>query len=278
MKTKTTLKFLIAAMLFSLFAVKIKAQIVYTDIDPDTTIYMPVVPWNIDSSHVYYLDLNGNDTIDMNIIIRNYYQYSGGPNFGKSLYILRETDSFVSGGCAIGGSREDISSGDTINEKLNWDEIKYLFHSLNFMSFTCELPDLDTYFGLMIFAVSDTLYGWVRCSATDTSITIKDYAYNSTSNEYILAGQTVSGYDTLTLKNQINIYESNNSLNVDFSNVLFAQGLIKIYNTFGVLLKTASIIGLNNTLNISEISQGIYIIRIETPSAILNKQIYIQGN
>ncbi|MDD3875661.1 MAG: hypothetical protein PHT69_03515 [Bacteroidales bacterium] len=43
MKTKTTLLIFTAALLISLFAAKTKAQIVYVDIEPDTTIYVPDV-------------------------------------------------------------------------------------------------------------------------------------------------------------------------------------------------------------------------------------------
>ncbi len=130
MKTKTTLKFFIVAMLLSLHVTKTDAQIVYTDIDPDTTIYLPKVPWNYDSAHHYHLDLNGNDTIDFNITIRHYYYYSLGHNYGERLYIVQETDGLVYGACAPGGVREDISTNDTINSDLSWYSIKYLFYEI----------------------------------------------------------------------------------------------------------------------------------------------------
>jgi hypothetical protein len=55
----------------------------------------------------------------------------------------------------------------------------------------------DVYFGLKLVVDSNTYYGWVRCDATDTSVTIKDYAYNSIPNGYILAGLTIGGIEDL---------------------------------------------------------------------------------
>jgi len=279
MKTKTTIKILTAALVIWLSAVKTNAQIVYTDIDLDTTIYEPNVQY-IDSLTYYSIDLNFDSINDFVFVARHYKnQNQEGTELSYNVFFNSCVNCKVTGGCTEFGVRNDIYFNDTIYQNLIWDvKMNILFDVFGLGAMYCELPIGDIYIGMKFIKNTNTYFGWVRCSATDTSITIKDYAYNSTPDEYILVGQTVTGNDTLTLKNNINIYESSNTLNIDFSNALLAQGTIKLYNTFGVLLKTVTVNGLNNSLSLTGITQGIYIIRVETPNAILNKQIYLQGN
>ena len=57
-------------------------------------------------------------------------------------------------------------------------------------------PDVAGYLGLKLISGGHSYYGWVRINITDgsTSFTVKDYAYNSTPDQAILAGQTSADY------------------------------------------------------------------------------------
>ena len=249
-------------------------QIVYTDIDPDTTIYVPNVPYNVDASKSYIFDLN-NDTIgDFRFIARN-YSYSG--SYGIILSLMKCNSNLVSGGCADGGIREDIYLYDTISNKLYWNTDKHIRFAVNSL-FYCDLPVGDIYFGLMLLNGIDTLYGWVRCSATNNSITIKDYAYSTISDMPILAGQITSGTESLSPSDIISIHENNGFLTVDFSGKIDPNGHINIYNYLGVLVKTERINGLSNLVSLRGLTSGIYIVHVETEDRTVNKKIYIQSN
>lgn len=52
----------------------------------------------------------------------------------------------------------------------------------------------DKYLGLKFISGSNTYYGWARFSVSGTAVnaTLKDYAYENTPNQQILAGQTTS--------------------------------------------------------------------------------------
>jgi len=274
MKTKTTFKFFIAALLISLSAAKTKAQIVYVDINPDSTIYVPNVPYYVDASNSFEFNLNNDSIGDFRFDARHYSQQT---SYGVILSLLKHNSNLVSGGCTNGGSREDIFFNDTISEKLNWGSSKHIRFDVNGLWY-CGLPIGDIYFGLMLLNANDTLYGWVRCSATDYSITIKDYSYNTIPNSYILAGQTILGTDTLTLYNDINVYESNGVLNINLSNTIQAQGVIRLYNNAGVLIESIVINGTYNSMALTGIISGIYVVQVELPTGTVNKQIYLQGN
>lgn len=276
MKTKTTLKFFIAALLLSFFVTKTNAQIVYVDIDPDTTIYLPNVPFNVDSANHYEFDINNDLINDFQFTARNFY--FGVQQYGNGLTLASLSNQFVSGGCATGGFREDIILNDTINKNLNWSTNKYLKYTSNANPFFCDIPVGDTYFGLMTFENTDTLYSWIRCSATYNSITVKDYSYNTIPNMPILAGQTILGFDTLTQSNQISIYVSNALLTINLNGILNPQGYIRIYNNQGVLVKTNVINGINNEISLSGILSGIYIVQVQTQTETINKQILLQSN
>jgi len=277
MKTKTTLKIFIAALLISLFAAKTNAQIVYVDIDPDTTIYVPDVsnlPWHPDTSNRFRFDLNDDSIIDYNFHAR---RYSSGSSKGVILSLVCFNNNLVAGGCAAGGNREDIFLNDTISNLLNWDFAKYIYFNVtNF--FYCELPLDDIFFGLMLFVGTDTLYGWARCTATTNSITIKDYAYNTIPNMYILAGQTELGIGNFGQSSNINIFENSGLLYVNITQPAQAQGYIRIYSQQGALIKAVSINGQQNTIPLAGLAQGIYIVQVVTQAEILNKQFFLHGN
>ena len=255
-----------------------KSQIIYTDIDPDTTIFVPNVPYNVDSSNYLTLDINSDLVDDFRFTARNFYDNWGSSQFGIGLSFWKLSNGSVSGGCSVGGYREDIFLHDTIDKRLNWHTFNYILFTVSNVGFNCELPVGDAYFGLLFIDDLDTLYGWVRCSATNNSITIKDYAYNTIPQMPILAGQTYMGIDSLTLYNTINIFESNNTLNVNLSGITQPQGYIRIFNNSGVLTKSSLLNGTSNTISLTGITTGIYVVRVETQLGIINKQIYLQSN
>jgi len=277
MKTKNYLKAVLIILLFTVITSQAKSQIVYTDIDPDTTIYVPNVPYNVDSSNRYVFDLNNDAINDFHFLARNYYDDSQIPQYGVSLLLGTLANGKISGGCATGGYREDIPFNDTINKNLNWYLYKHILFSVWNIGYSCDLPLGDAYFGLKLIKDTDTLYGWVRCSATNNSITIKDYAYNATPNAIILAGQTTSGINSFTINN-LNIYESNNGLIVNIYSITNPQGYIRIFNTNGLLIKSDSITGNNNTISLAGIASGIYLIQIEILNNMVNKIMFLHLN
>ncbi|MDD3875662.1 MAG: T9SS type A sorting domain-containing protein [Bacteroidales bacterium] len=161
---------------------------------------------------------------------------------------------------------------------MNWGQVRYFLFLLNDFGSTCYLPIGDAYIGLKFIESTDTLYGWVRCTATNNSITVKDFAYNTIPNMPILAGQTELGIGNFAPSSNINIFENSGFLYVNITYPAQAQGYIKIYSQQGALVKADSINGQQNTIPLAGLAQGIYIVQVATQSEIVNKQIFLQKN
>ena len=273
MKTKNLLKPLIIVLFFIVINSQTKAQIVYTDIDPDTTIYKPNVQY-LDSNATYAFDLNIDGPTDFSFRARHYsYQIQEG-----TILSIHSIENKITGGCTEFGERNDIYFNDTINQNLIWNNSATILIDVFALPMYCAMPVGDIYFGLKLVIGTDAFYGWVRCTATDTSITIKDYAYNTIPDMYILAGQTIIGIDTLSPIHKLNIYENNNYLWVTFNNFPNPIGHIKIYNNIGQLINNTTITGYVNSISLSGITAGIYIVNVETQIGSINRQIYLQSN
>jgi hypothetical protein len=280
MKTKTNLIIIcLLALLMTNASIETTAQIVYTDI-PDTTVFIPNTS-NSDTANLFYFDLNNDNITDYVFFIGYVHHYDEGHLIsGKSIGIKHKvvnSSTEISGGC-WGFDTNIINVWDTINNQSSWFIVKYIQFYQTLIPWECTIPVGDIFFGLKLVVNTDTLYGWVRCTATDSSITIKDYAYNSNLNSYILAGQTIVGVDIDSLNTLINIFATNGILTVDFNGYQPAQGNIIILNIAGQIIKGSPINGAHNLISLNTMSSGIYIVRIETPEIVINKKMYLQAN
>jgi hypothetical protein len=276
MKTHKIIIPCLMALLFTGIHNQIKAQIVYTDLS-DTTIFIPNVP-KADTSNKLYVDIDNNGINDFIFNAEIFYDYNvGHPIIGKVLGILPSNScNFckVDGGC-FNNFTLFLFNNDTIDSKNTWANFgDVIFYQTNIPYECTEPPLIDFYFGLKLVKNADTLYGWVKCSATDSSITIKDYAYNSVANQYILAGQTISGIDTDSLNTLIHIYTRQRMLIVDLKGIT-GQGDISIINLMGQTLQTTAIIANHSEIRLNSFAQGVYIVRVSTPTVIVNKKMYL---
>ena len=281
MKPKTNLMIIcLLALLMTNASIKTTAQIVYTDIT-DTTIYIPNVVI-IDSGSLYNLDIDNNTIWDFKVWAGTHYDYNGGHpiiwrSTGIDQYFFDDYNR-ISGGC-YNNTMSFLNEGDTIDKSNIWYYFGKIYYTETYSSDQCtSVPNNDFFFGLKLVVNSDTLYGWVRCSATDTSVTIKDYAYNTVPNAAILAGQTIVGVGTDSLNALINIFAANKTLTVDFNGYQPAQGNIMIVNIPGQVIKSSPINGAHNLIPLNATSSGIYIVRVETPDIVVNKKIFFQEN
>ena len=246
-------------------------QIVYTDVIPDTTVYLSKTTGTI----FYTFDLDNNGIMDFYFQTENWDTISGGQHLvGKAITLqAMSTLNKVTGGCWA-GNNNFLYAGDTIKADLTWNDRRYLKYYANNVPWDCGIEMNDVIFGLKFEVNSFLYYGWVRCDATDTSVTIKDYAYNSSPNSYILASQTIGGIDTDSLNSLIHIYSDLNTLIADFAD-FNAQGTINILNLLGQTQQTASINGNHNVILLNNLKQGVYIISIHTPQIIVNKKVFL---
>jgi hypothetical protein len=172
-----------------------QAKIVYTDINPYTTRTGIV---ESGTSQTYNLDVNNDGTTDFMIEAYTSHFYFN-TAAGVEIFSLK-TGEVARDNFPPDSSLLAMNHGDTIRSNLNWvnttsSASKFLRAYANpgnrwWGNWT---DSTDHYLGLKIKQGTNTYYGWVRLGVSvitgKSSVTIKDYAYNSIPNKPILAGQ-----------------------------------------------------------------------------------------
>ncbi len=251
---KNTAQFLCSILLLS---AKLTAQVVYTDLNPDTivsaTIQNPSVQYN--------LDLNNDGTIDFNIRHNNYegfIQTEFYTNFGE----LGQIVTNGTGAPAALNINDNINSGQpnwvcTVGSSSN----SALFMNANGANFVGQ-P--DKFIGLKIKLSNQWHYGWVSLSIpSDTSkIIVKAYAYNQVPNASISAGQTTTGINDpySEEKNIISVFPNpfNFSATIQFHSVK-DNVEIDLYNLYGQKIKTMNCLSEDKiTIERGNLNTGLY--------------------
>jgi len=264
MKTTTTLFLFVIAVAF--YANDVHGQIIYTDIDPDTTISAPT--GNVKQ---YSLDLNNDGIIDF------YFKH----------FCLLPGDDFVEAYSSAGQEGEMLVDNDNFPFALN-----ALFEiSSNCSFWHCSASGstssalylnkhwwgaTDKYLGVRIKINTQWHYGWVRMSVYNdaTGFCIKDYAYESLPETTINAGQNVAGINQ-NIKNRTKIFVINNTIVVNTFEDIKDQKII-IQDIQGRRLKTVKILQNEEIIDISSFCSGVYLVSIIDKSGSVTKKILKQ--
>ncbi|MFH2142375.1 MAG: T9SS type A sorting domain-containing protein [Bacteroidota bacterium] len=257
MKTNLLILFII----FFFIEVKLKAQIIYTDIDPDSTIFCPViVPNGGDSSHYFYFDLNQDDTSDFRVVARHYTYWEINDWHDQFLIDVEHlNDNKVT---------DQFASGEIINSNQTWVD----FHPLSqFWTFPSE-----AYIGLKLVVNTLEYFGWVRLdwSISSRKITIKDFAYNSTAGQPINAGQ-INSSNYVDNSNDLIIFMTGCILYIQINGTLSQNDVIEIYNSNGILIQSSIISQQNTGIYLGGHSPGNYIVKIVHDNIIKTATIFV---
>ncbi|MFN0190352.1 MAG: T9SS type A sorting domain-containing protein [Bacteroidia bacterium] len=222
--------FILTAMLFSVSA---NAQIVYTDVIPDST--MNCIGSGLSCTKNYNLDLNNDAITDfvltafrvapLQIGLDKYSNVTASPLNGNAVKdtlvntnhvsIPLQFNAVIDSNLLLQQSWQTLGS-HSLKEGLYggglaFDTVWGLWDSLS-----------DYYLGLRLEQSGQTHYGWVRLRvdvpSTYASIIVRDYAYNSIPNQPILAGQTVTtGISENSFASTINLFPNpaTNHLTID---------------------------------------------------------------
>jgi hypothetical protein len=139
------------------------------------------------------------------------------------------------------------------------------------------------FMGLKIIVGSDFYYGWIKLGVSiadySVSITIMEYAYNSTPNQPILAGQTTAtGITENTLASSINLYPNpaTNHLTIDLPNVK-EKVAVTIADISGkIIYSTTARETRKIEVNTKDFAEGIYVVQIQTADFIRSKKLVVE--
>jgi hypothetical protein len=171
------------------------STIVYTDVNPDSTIHVSLTSTYGIGYKIYDLDLNNDGINDFEFRVIAISSRGGGerPISSSSVIVSTLSDS--------NGNQVAVDSGririlDSLASIGNAAET-WASGVSNLLGTGVAWARDTAYLGLKLIKGSDTFYGWVRLANVRrtggrlaATMTILDYAYDSTPNHRIFAGQT----------------------------------------------------------------------------------------
>jgi hypothetical protein len=131
----------------------------------------------------------------------------------------------------------------------------------------------DKYLALKLIVGTNTYYGWARFDvvATSSSLTIKDYAYESSPNVCIQSGQSILGVNENSINNRFSIFpnplisETTIETSYDLKNAS-----LTLYNAYGQAIKQVNnISGQTLSLSRDNLPSGLYLIRLTEENMII---------
>lgn len=243
-------------MLFS-FNSNLFSQIIYTDIIDATP------------SATYPLDLNNDTVVDFMI------QFGGSAgNIGVLCY--PESNNAYAGNFVLDTySPWALSESNSICDSLStW----YNADNPGTMALGTSTGNwvgaTDKYLALKLIVGINTYFGWARFDVLESSasFTIKDYAFESTPNTCIQAGQTSLGLNDNLNKNEFSLFPNPciSSTTIKFERNLI-NATITIYNTFGQALNQVNnISGQTLTFYRENLPNGLYFIGLTEEDKIIS--------
>jgi hypothetical protein len=253
-----------------------KAQIVYTDVIPDST-----------STGSYNLDLNNDGTPDF--LIAHTISYGACNHINDHLKISPQNGSKCSAknraeGVVISSSLSYFAAEDQTMVAYRWERGPYGC-VLNTSDGTWDWA-VNGYLALELVVSGNIYYGWARLNTYGaSSFTIKDYAFNSNPDSSIVAGQTcppqavitATGSTTFCAGDSVILSSSNAGTNLSYkwklngSNISAATNksfTVKIAGKYKVNVK-------DNTNGCSATSASV---KVKIPCRVLNEELSADEN
>lgn len=240
---------IILTLIVALVAIKTNAQIIYTDIDPDTTLS--------NLSEHYEFDLNNDAQNDFDIWLLdaglgcNSVEFFGVDANNEALGYSSGGSNYAS--ALVQGTNIEPSSG-------MWIDFLYYLNKCGTNGDWINVH--DKYMGLRTKINSQWHYGWVRIDidSLPSLVTIKDYAYNSVPNEVILAGDKgPTGIKQVSF-DAFNLSLYQNRLSLELRQPVLKALKVRLINHLGQVIKT--VVMSTNYLEISldSYAPGLYLI------------------
>ncbi|KMQ60191.1 hypothetical protein ACM46_18365 [Chryseobacterium angstadtii] len=198
-------------------------------------------------------------------------------NFNSAI-ALKGTTTNAFGGRFV----KSFSSNETIGNTETWGSSQpepFIGESTTDSNF---LGLGDKYIGVRFIKNGVNYYGWILVNFSQTgnarSLTVKSYAYNSTANQSILAGQgsNLSVNETKAAEN-FKIYPNPVKKSFTIEHTI-KSGDIKyeIYNTLGQIVKTDVLHSKEKQIHVSELDKGVYYIKLYDKAGTLGQQKFIK--
>ncbi|MFC2129853.1 T9SS type A sorting domain-containing protein [Bacteroidota bacterium] len=231
----------------------LNAKIVYTDINPDTTI----AGTNDMPFGTYGMDMNNDGTVDFELKHMN----AGGTWLQAEVY------------SAHGSNNEILVGGGSIPYALDKDEeispglntwINTSSGSVNsaLMLGNSWAGNGEHYLAVRFELGGEFYYGWIRMDIPqgEENMTIMDYAYESIAGQSILAGDMGSTGVEEEKYGNYNVYTNSGYLFINrTSQHVSGKTILNIYNLNGIKILSEELKSNESIIDIEKLSAGLYI-------------------
>ena len=287
MKKQFTKKLSAFIILVLMFSVRVHAQIIYTDINPDIkdTILTNGV---IDS-----LDINNDGVFDLRFSGNRMYSGGWGPapisiTFSVSLKVTPLNGSEIKTNST--GFPLKMDQNDSIDTSGNWNNAAgqiLCSRSSSAVALGNWSGFTNAYLGVKIISGGQTHYCWVRMGVSVTMrgtsfiTTIKDYAFNSIPNQPILAGDMGAEPSSIkenALASSILLFPNPASSHVTIDLGHYKQrAIVTITDINGkIMYVTKESATQQIVVNTSTLNEGIYLVRIQSDDVVGVQKLIIR--
>ncbi len=234
---------------FLFFSTQSNAQIIYTDIVPDG---------NPTNGGFNFDQLGANEiNYDTAYNTLDYTWTAGGTNIWANGNANAGWDvpKPLTAGTIIDANGNFIGQGDASMD--DWGNV------------TPFPTNSDSYIGVRLKVGNNVYYGWMRVMWNGSQFIFKDYAYESTPNKSIKAGEKAvpTSLSQVDLSNQVEIFPNPTNSNISIlnnTNTLINKAVI--YDIYGHALTTIQINQTKQLIDVSHLSKGIYFISLYNDS------------
>ena len=269
------------------------AQVVYTDVNPDY-----LLTGNFNS---YSLDLNNDSFEDFTLTaIDTLISYlSSGYTYNAQITGAALRNPVLSNSWLINtssGLPTPLSQGDNIGNSgffassysssvgvpiIAQFDYEYLLNGVTISSYNSTFGDFsfdqEGILGLKFNINGSIHYGWARIEVTSSgSISIKDYAYESTPDSSIIAGDNGSGLVGISSNlDGVKLTMLNNNLQV-LNNSSYKELQLTVTNISGQTVINSQLNNPTETIGMNEFASGIYLAKVNSESKFYIKKIYVR--
>jgi hypothetical protein len=256
------------------------AQVVYTNVDPDVSVdAAPGVPAG------EALDLNNDANPDFALFSGDTIATTG----SRVRYTVVAPYGTAASSNAIAGETPSaydyalaLNSGDMINATLNW------IAATNTMAYNVDSSNpynenwngvTDKYLGLKFVVAGNTHYGWARLDvdAIGDVWTLKDYAYQSTPDSTILAGEggSVNNIGEAAMEQLVHFVNQPNNTVKLMVNEALTEGVISLVSMNGQTISTGKVNGTEYVVDLNGLTAGIYVINAQFAEGSMTKKVIV---
>jgi hypothetical protein len=257
------------------------AQVIYTDVDPDQTFDatenggLTAVGLDIDNDMTFDYILASRDTVIGGTSPHVRFTLVAPYGTMSPNAIAGETPSAYDYALAL-------DNGNMIDNTLNW------INATNTMAYNVDSSNpygenwngvTDKYLGLQFQTGGSTYYGWARLDvqAIGDVFTIKDYAYNSTADAGIAAGDMgPANLDEAAIDQLVHfINQSNNTVLVKVNGNL-TEGVVNVVSTAGQVVSTGMVDNGTFVVDMNGLESGIYMINVTFAEGSITKKMFVK--